>query len=211
MKKFFYFLLALPLVFAACENTEEPKPVVKDPVLNVTETTLDFVAEGAEGTIHYSVENAVEGTEVEATCAAEWVTNLTVAENITFVVEANEGEARETSIVVAYGDLQKSVAVKQAAKGEEPKPEYAMDVKLAAAQRYASSEFGLSDSHFALAFADDAENVELFLLLVGAEGETVLAAGDYSSNTESLLAELILILKNSLQTECLKLQQTFLL
>ena len=114
MKKFFYFLLALPLVFAACENTEEPKPVVKDPVLNVTETTLDFVAEGAEGTIHYSVENAVEGTEVEATCAAEWVTNLTVAENITFVVEANEGEARETSIVVAYGDLQKSVAVKQA-------------------------------------------------------------------------------------------------
>ena len=122
MKKFFYFLLALPLVFAACENTEEPKPVVKDPVLNVTETTLDFVAEGAEGTIHYSVENAVEGTEVEATCAAEWVTNLTVAENITFVVEANEGEARETSIVVAYGDLQKSVAVKQAAKGEEPKP-----------------------------------------------------------------------------------------
>ena len=122
MKKFFYFLLALPLVFAACENTEEPKPVVKDPVLNVTETTLDFVAEGAEGTIHYSVENAVEGTEVEATCAAEWVTNLTVAENITFVVEANEGEARETSIVVVYGDLQKSVAVKQAAKGETPKP-----------------------------------------------------------------------------------------
>ncbi|MBQ2958603.1 MAG: BACON domain-containing protein [Alistipes sp.] len=122
MKKFFYFLLALPLVFAACGNEPEPEPVVKDPVLNVTETTLDFVAEGAEGTIHYSVENAVEGTEVEATCAAEWVSDLTVAENITFVVEANDGEARETSIVVAYGDLQKSVAVKQAAKGEEPKP-----------------------------------------------------------------------------------------
>ena len=116
MRKFFYFLLALPLVlaFAACENTEEPKPDVKNPVLNVTETTLDFVADGAEGTIHYSVENAVEGTEVEATCTAEWVSNLTVTENITFVVEANEGEARETSIVVTYGDLQKSVAIKQA-------------------------------------------------------------------------------------------------
>ena len=116
MRKFFYFLLALPLVlaFAACENTEEPKPDVKNPVLNVTETTLDFVAEGDEGTIHYSVENAAEGTEVEATCAAEWVIDLTVAENITFVVEANEGEARETSIVVVYGDLQKSVAIKQA-------------------------------------------------------------------------------------------------
>ena len=122
MKKFFYFLLALPLAFVACNDPEEPKPVVKDPVLNVTETTLDFVAEGAEGTIHYSVENAVEGTDVTATCEANWVSDLTVAENITFVVEANEGEARETSIVVAYGDLQKSVAVKQAAKGEEPTP-----------------------------------------------------------------------------------------
>ena len=110
IKHLLYLLLALPLAFVACNDPE----VVEDPVLNVTETTLDFVAEGAEGTIHYSVENAVEGTEVEATCAAEWVTNLTVAENITFVVEANEGEARETSIVVAYGDLQKSVAIKQA-------------------------------------------------------------------------------------------------
>ena len=122
IKHLLYLLLALPLAFVACNDPEEPKPVVEDPVLNVTETTLNFVAEGAEGTIHYSVENAVEGTEVEATCAAEWVSDLTVAENITFVVEANEGEARETSIVVAYGDLQKSVAVKQAAKGEEPKP-----------------------------------------------------------------------------------------
>lgn len=122
MKKFFYFLLALPLAFVACNDPEEPKPAQKDPVLNVTETTLDFGAEGAEGTIHYAVENAVEGTDVTATCAAEWVSDLTVAENITFIVEANEGEARETTIVVAYGDLSKSVAVKQAAKGEEPTP-----------------------------------------------------------------------------------------
>ena len=120
MKKFFYFLLALPLAFVACNDPEEPTPTQKDPVLNVTETSLDFAAEGAEGTIHYAVENAVEGTDVTATCEADWVSDLTVAENITFVVEANDGDARETTIVVAYGDLSKSVAVKQAAKGEEP-------------------------------------------------------------------------------------------
>ena len=126
MKKLFYLLLALPLAFAACEEPEQGvDDPVKDPVLNVTETTLDCTAEGGDGVINYSVENAVEGTEVEATCEADWVTDLTVAETITFTVAANEAEeAREATITVAYGELTKSVAVKQAAKeGEEPEPE----------------------------------------------------------------------------------------
>lgn len=115
-------MLALPLAFAACEpdDPKTDKPVDKDPVLNVTETTLDIAAEGGQGVINYSVENAVEGTQVTATCDAEWVSDVTVAETITFTVAANEGEARETTVVVAYGELTKSVAVKQAAKGEEP-------------------------------------------------------------------------------------------
>ena len=126
MKKLFYLLLALPLAFAACEEPEQGvDDPVKDPVLNVTETTLNFDAKGGAGVINYSVENAVEGTEVEATCEADWVTDLTVAETITFTVVANEAEeAREATITVAYGELSKSVTVKQAAKeqGEQPKP-----------------------------------------------------------------------------------------
>ena len=122
MKKLFYLLLAVPMVFAACEDSDEgvDKPVEKTPVLKVTETTLDFTAEGGAGVINYSVENAVEGTEVEATCEADWVTGLTVAETITFTVAANESEAREATIVVTYGELSKSVAVKQAAKPNTP-------------------------------------------------------------------------------------------
>ena len=123
MKKLFYLLLALPLAFVACEEPEQGvDDPVKDPVLNVTETTLDFDAEGGAGVINYSVENAAENTKVEATCAADWVADLTVAETITFNVAANDGEAREATIVVTYGELSKSVTVKQAAKGEEPKP-----------------------------------------------------------------------------------------
>ena len=124
MKKLFYLLLALPLAFVACDDPEPgtDKPVEKTPVLKVTETTLNFEAKGGAGVINYSVENAVEGTEVEATCEADWVTDLTVAETITFNVAANDGEAREATVVVTYGELSKSVAVKQAAKGEEPKP-----------------------------------------------------------------------------------------
>ena len=126
MKKLFYLLLALPLAFVACEEPEQGvDDPVKDPVLNVTETTLDFDAEGGDGVINYSVENAVEGTEVEASCEADWVTDLTVAETITFTVTANEAEeAREATITVAYGELSKSVTVKQSAEeqGEQPKP-----------------------------------------------------------------------------------------
>ncbi|MBQ6940522.1 MAG: BACON domain-containing protein [Alistipes sp.] len=123
MKKLFYLLLALPLAFVACEEPEQGvDDPVKDPVLNVTETTLNFEAQGGAGVINYTVENAVEGTEVEATCEAAWVADLTVAETITFNVAANDGEAREATITVAYGELSKSVTVKQAAKGEEPKP-----------------------------------------------------------------------------------------
>jgi len=124
MKKLFYLLLALPLVFAACEEPEQgtDKPVEKTPVLNVTETSLDFEAKGGAGVINYSVENAVEGTEVEATCEAGWVADLSVADTITFNVAANEGEAREATIVVTYGELSKSVAVKQAAKAASTAP-----------------------------------------------------------------------------------------
>ena len=128
LKNLFYFLLALPLVFAACENpSEEPTPEVKNPVLTLTSSNeINFGAEGGEATITYTLENAVEGTELTATCEAEWVENLTVAEAITFTVAANEEtEGRETKVVVAYGELSFEVAVKQVGKQEAPKtPEF---------------------------------------------------------------------------------------
>lgn len=128
-------LLLLALVaFAACQpETPEPQPQpdpdpqpeVKDPVLTLTsETLLEFAAEGGKGTITYTLENATEETELEAACEAEWITNLTVGENVTFTVAANDVEqVRETSISVTYGGLEFAVDIKQAAKEAEPTPE----------------------------------------------------------------------------------------
>ena len=123
----FYFVLALPLVFAACEPTEEPTPEVKEPKLTLTSfDEINFEAEGGQGTITYTLENAVEGVELTATCEAEWVADVTVAESVTFTVTANEeSEGRETMVVVAYGELSFEVAVKQSGKAEAPKtPEF---------------------------------------------------------------------------------------
>ena len=127
LKNLFYFVLALPLVFAACEPTEEPTPEVKEPKLTLTSfDEINFEAEGGQGTITYTLENAVEGVELTATCEAEWVADVTVAESVTFTVTANEeSEGRETMVVVAYGELSFEVAVKQSGKAEAPKtPEF---------------------------------------------------------------------------------------
>ena len=126
LKNLFYLLLAMPLAFAACNETEEPQPQPepeKKPTLTLTsDATMEFEAAGGEGVITYTLENAVEGTNLEATCEADWVLDLTTGETITFAVAENEAEeARETKVKVAYGELNFEVTVKQEGKKETPK------------------------------------------------------------------------------------------
>ncbi|MBE6202497.1 MAG: hypothetical protein E7135_02420 [Rikenellaceae bacterium] len=195
IKHLLAILLALPLFMVACEPEPAPEPE-KEYAAELTltsEAEMNFDAAGGEGVITYTAKMVlVEVTRdfiptVEATCEAEWVTINGVAENITFTVAANKAEARETKINVTYVDKSFDVVVKQAAKGEEP--EYALDVKLAAAERIPSAEVELADNYFALAFVDDAENTELGIVLKGAEGETTLKAGNYTSEAETLLID----------------------
>ena len=132
LKNLFYLLLAMPLAFVACNEpvdepvTPQPGDETKTKLTLTSDATMEFAAIGGEGVINYTLENAIEGTEIEATCEADWVLDLTVAETVTFTVPENEAtEARESEVVVAYGELSFKVAVKQAAKNEAPKaPEF---------------------------------------------------------------------------------------
>ena len=99
-------------------NEDENKTFITDAKGNII-----VEAEGGEGVITFTAEwkdvtrnSPVPEPEVEATCEAQWVENLTVAENITFTVLANEADARETKVVVTYGEQKVRVSVKQAAK-----------------------------------------------------------------------------------------------
>ena len=73
LKNLFYLLLAMPLAFAACNETEEPQPQPqpepeKKTTLTLTsDTTMEFEAAGGDGVITYTLENAGEGTNLEAT------------------------------------------------------------------------------------------------------------------------------------------------
>lgn len=204
LRRLFFALLALPLAFAACEPeptpTPEPEPGPepdKTTVLTLTsEDTLDFTAEGGQGVIEYELveetrNESVPMPMVEATCDTDWVADITVAEDITFNVAANEGEARATKVVVTYGNQMFEVVVNQAAKVAEPdpKPEYEMDVTLAAAMRIPSAELDMPNNIFALVFIDDAESLELGVVLAGAADDTLLKAGNYNSESETLYAD----------------------
>ena len=82
---------------------------------------MNFEAVGGKGVILYNPEEAtrfepVPMPVVEAFCAAAWITDISIEEDITFNVAANDGEARETEVVVTYGEQKVRVSVKQAAK-----------------------------------------------------------------------------------------------
>lgn len=189
IRNLFYLLLALPLVFAACEPDTPEQNVEKKAVLILTsEATMEFTAEGGQGVITYTAKmeevtrtSPVPEPEVKATCEVAWVENLTVAENITFDVAVNEGEARETKIVVTYSDKSFEVAVKQAAKAVTPTPEFDMELEMVQSMRLgADYGFDGEDYEFMIAFCDESEEFELVAYLIGNEGDTTLQPGTYS-------------------------------
>ncbi|MBQ8366948.1 MAG: BACON domain-containing protein [Alistipes sp.] len=157
---------------------EEPAP---DPVLTLTSNeVMEFTAEGGNGEITYTLENAVEGVELEATCEAAWVSNVTVDEKVTFNVAANEGEAREAKVVVKYDTESFEVTVKQAAKVVEA-PTYLFDVAMLAAERMTAEdlEMELEAYDFPILFVNEAFSAMIHF--VGAEEDTVLQAGTYTN------------------------------
>ena len=121
LRNLFFALLALPLAFVACEPEPTPEPQPQEVVLTLTsDAELSFTAAGGNGEIAYTLELNGQEAELTATSAAEWITDITVDTVITFVVEANEGAAREDKITVAAGNKSFDVVVKQAAKANTP-------------------------------------------------------------------------------------------
>ncbi len=140
----------------ACDPEPEPQPQPnQDAKLElISEAAVEFDAKGGEGTIEYKLTNPVEGTELTAEADAAWITNVTVADKVTYFVEANETEeAREATITLTYGALTKSVAVKQAAKANEdaPQPEPAYDFEFEAGAingAYYGTEYSTAYNYF---------------------------------------------------------------
>ena len=90
-------------------------------VLTVSTAEISGVShEGEAKTFTYSVANPVEGVSATVTDNADWITTADNNGTVTVTVAENTlEEAREGVITVTYGDLTKTVTVKQAAKPAE--------------------------------------------------------------------------------------------
>ena len=88
--------------------------VAPAPVFTFTPESLEVSVEGGAQSVAYTIENAIEGAEVVASCEAAWVSNLVAANGtMTFDVAANEESLRQAIITLTYGDYAFEYVVKQ--------------------------------------------------------------------------------------------------
>lgn len=166
---------------AAGETPTEPSLTLK------STSEMSFAAEGGAGEIVYELKNAVAGTELKAEADAAWISDITVAEKITFAVAANDGAAREGKITATYGELSFEVKVKQAAVGETPGGD---KVEFTATNINASYEnfdglhmyvFELGNKEWkSNGWGVDGGTYYSFAIIVASKGNGVLPNGTYS-------------------------------
>lgn len=95
-------------------TVKQAEYVAPAPVFTFDPATLEVAVEGGAQSVAYTIENAIEGAEVVATCEAAWVSNLVAANGtMTFDVAANEESLRQAIITLTYGDYAFEYVVKQ--------------------------------------------------------------------------------------------------
>ena len=187
MKNFFRYLMlivaTMSVAFVSC-SPDEPAPDAKEYALVInSESTMEFTAEGGAARIVWTLNGVTRNEpvlqpEVLLSSEAEWITIDPDMTGI-FTVAKNVAEAREAVITIKYREQEETVTVKQAAPGAEA-------IELVSAVRLSCEAYELPWNNFAIAFEDATSEYQLTLLLVGAEGDEVLAEGVYSAENGGL-------------------------
>lgn len=117
MNRLLLSFATIALLFAACEPSASAE---ENATLTITSgNTMEISHEGGSFEITYTLEGAKKGAKPSVNCNAEWITDITVDETITFNTTANEGnEPRFAPIVVNYGSNTQQVIIKQLASNE---------------------------------------------------------------------------------------------
>ena len=183
MKKIFALLTIVALALTSCDKNPEPEPQPEaTPIVALDKQSISVKAEGGNYSVGYTIENAIEGVELNIVNDAEWIVDITVEpNNIAFVVEPNESpEAREAELSVEYPQTEpRTITINQAAKSEEPEPQPTL----------ATIELEVSNIEWNNAdiAVTPSEDIEYVLGVMGAE----LFAEKYAENSEAIIADRI--------------------
>ena len=100
-------------------------PAVRVPVITVDKTTVSAKPEGDKLTLKYSIKYPAADATITATSKETWVNTFDYKTDgeVTFAVDANEGEARTATVTLSYpGAAPVAVTVSQRAAGSAAEP-----------------------------------------------------------------------------------------
>ena len=173
-------IIAMGFVACNSKTTETPLPTPTYTLIIDSYKVMEFPVEGGKGVIEWSLKQDTRSASPTFSTEAEWI-ELNSNKLGEFTVTANEGEAREADIVITYLDQTQSVKVVQAGVVVEDEA-----IEFAEAVRLSCEAYDLPWNNFAIAFEDATSEFQLALLLVGTEGDEVLAEGVYSADNGGL-------------------------
>lgn len=126
----FAALAAVSLLFSCNKSGEVENPQASQPIILIQTRTVSVEAQGGDCEILYTVENAKNGVSMEASCDAEWISNIdcSVANKVTFTVAPNgQAEERTVPVILRYGTETATAQVVQHAEGWSP---YDVDIEM---------------------------------------------------------------------------------
>lgn len=157
---------------------------VRVPVITVDNTNVSVKAEGGNVTLKYSIKYPTAGATIAAASKETWVNTFDYKTDgeVTFAVDANEGEARTATVKLSYPDAAPvAVTVSQSAKGAvvaDYSAVYTSNLKFNADKKvkigeneYDAVQLGASGKSGKITFKIPAGTKRLCLHVVGWNGE----------------------------------------
>lgn len=119
MKKLFFILSLMLVMFAACEQSAQNDGKTAIKILSELPIKVDF--HGGEQMITYTIANPLPDVELQVSCSEQWISDL-VAKNgvMKFVVARNtESDDRMTIIKLTYGEIVEQILVAQSVRPDD--------------------------------------------------------------------------------------------
>lgn len=186
---------------------------VRVPVITVDNTNVSVKAEGGNVTLKYSIKYPTAGATIAAASKETWVNTFDYKTDgeVTFAVDANEGEARTATVKLSYPDAAPvAVTVSQSAKGA---------VGGSTWNRVSSVNELLSGGTFIIGYEATANSGVIFPMLNTATATTTKAGYIYSNKetinmstiSDTAKYEVTIIASSSVTGAiCIKIGDTFI-